>query len=135
MNRNSEDIAAIRKLAEDWRAGWLTGDVDALLALFTDDPVVMPWGQPVVRGKEAIRPLYKMVFKDYAIRSETTLAEVEVSGDLGYFWAGYKLRATPKAGGEAIEEEGKSLFIVRRERGSWKIARLMDNSDHVPEGS
>lgn len=41
--------------------------------------------------------------------------------------------ATPKVGGEPIEDEGKSVFIVRRQTdGSWKIARLIANSDRSP---
>jgi len=32
MSKQSADIAAIRQLAEDWRAGWLTGDPEALPA-------------------------------------------------------------------------------------------------------
>ena len=135
MTRHSEDIDAIKQLAEDWRAGWLAGDADALLALYAEDPVLMPWGQPAVFGKDAIRPLYQSVFKEYAIRSQTRLMEAEASGDLGYFWCTYALTATPKAGGRPLEEEGKSVFIVKREHGAWRIARLIDNSDHPPSAS
>jgi ketosteroid isomerase-like protein len=53
-----------------------------------------------------------------------------VSGDLGYLWISYTLTATPKADGKLIEDEGKSVFIVRRQYdGLWKIVRLIDNSD------
>jgi uncharacterized protein (TIGR02246 family) len=129
MNDRDEDIQAIRQLAADWRSGWLAGDADALLSLYDDEPVLMPQGQPVVRGRDAIRPLYEAVFREVTIESEGTLMEVEVSGDWGYFWSTYRLTATPKAGGEKIESEGKSLFIVKRQPdGDWKIARLMDNS-------
>jgi hypothetical protein len=41
------------------------------------------------------------------------------------------LTATPKSGGKPSRSQGKSLFIVKRERGVWKIARLMDNSDYT----
>jgi len=61
--KQSGDIAAIKRLAENWRCGWLAGDVEALLALYADDPVLMPWGQPPVFGKDAIRPFYQSVFK------------------------------------------------------------------------
>jgi uncharacterized protein (TIGR02246 family) len=126
----NEDLRAIRQLAEDWRSGWLAGDVDALLSLYSDEPVLMPQGQPAVSGKDTIRPLYQAVLSMVAIRSESTLMEVEASGDWGYFWSTYKLTATPKAGGEPIESEGKSLFIVKRQPGGvWKIARLIDNSN------
>jgi uncharacterized protein (TIGR02246 family) len=133
MAKQSEDIEAIKQLAEDWRRGWLAGDADALLSLYTDDPVLMPWGQPTVFGKDAIRSLYQSVFKEYAIKNQTRLMDVESSNDLGYFWCTYALKATPKAGGESLEEEGKSVFIVKRDHGgAWKIARLIDNSNRAP---
>ena len=129
MKSRNEDIQAIKQLAADWRSGWLTGDVDLLLSLYADEPVLMPQGQPIVRGKDAIRPLYQAVLKELAIKSEGTLMEVEASGDWGYFWSTYKLTATPKAGGASMASEGKSLFIVKRQPGgAWKIARLIDNS-------
>lgn len=59
-----------------------------------------------------------------------------MSGDLGYFWNSYMLTATPKAGGERIKAEGKSVFIVRRQKdNSWRIARLIDNSDQEEPAS
>ncbi len=128
INRN-EDIEAIKRLAADWRSGWLAGDVDALLSLYADDPVLMPQGQPAVSGKDAIRPLYEAVLREVAITSEGTLMDVEASGDWGYFWSTYRLTATPKSGGERVESEGKSLFVVKRQAdGAWRIARLIDNS-------
>jgi uncharacterized protein (TIGR02246 family) len=129
VNRRSRDIQAIKKLAADWRSGWLAGDVDALLSLYGDEPVLMPQGQPAVSGKEAIRELYQAVLKEFSIESESTLMEVEASGGWGYFWSTYKITATPKAGGAKIESEGKSLFVVNRQPGgTWKITRLIDNS-------
>lgn len=131
---HKQDMDAIRQLAEDWRTGWLAGDAEALLSLYADYPVLMPWGQPAQCGKDAIRALYQSVFREFAIQSETKLMDVEASGDLGYFWCTYRLTATPKAGGTPLEEDGKSVFIVKREHGAWKIARLIDNSDRAPAG-
>jgi ketosteroid isomerase-like protein len=109
-----DDIAAIRRLAAVWRAGWLAGDADALVALYTRKPVLMPQGRPAIFGKAAIRSLYRAVLR--AVRIEST--------------GTYSLRATPKAGGKARQSKGKSVFIVRRQNdGAWKIARLIDNSD------
>jgi len=59
MTIKSEDVAAIKKLAEDWRTGWNRSDTEALLSLYTNDPVLMPQGQPAVTGKNAIRALYR----------------------------------------------------------------------------
>jgi uncharacterized protein (TIGR02246 family) len=130
MNPLNHDEQAIRQLAADWRAGWLAGDVGALLSLYADEPVLMPQGQPAIRSKDVIQRLYQVLFAEVSIQSESTLMEIEVSGDLGYFWSVYRLTATPKAGGPTIESEGKSLFIVKHQPdGAWKITHLIDNSN------
>lgn len=130
MNRHIEDLAAIKKIALDWNTGWDCANVEALLALYEDNPILMPQGQPAIIGKDAIRLLYQSVLKDFIIKGKGEVVEVEVSGNLGYFWSSYSLTATPKAGGDPINSKGKSLFIVKRQDdSSWKIARLIDNSD------
>ncbi len=132
MNAESENIQAVRQLAADWCAGWLAGDVEALLSLYGDEPVLMPQDQPAVTGKDAIRSLYQPVLSEFEITGESTLNEVEVSGDWGYFWSTYMLTATPKAGGKPLKSTGKSMFIVKRQPGGpWKLARLMDNSNQA----
>jgi len=129
VSRRSDDLRALKRVAADWRSGWLAGDVDALLSLYTDEPVLMPQGQPAVVGKDAIRLLYQAVLGEVTIQSRGALMEVEASGDWGYFWSTYKLTATPKAGGSPIKSQGKSVFIMKRDRrGARKIAHLIDNS-------
>ena len=53
MKKQNEDIEAIKQLAETWRSGWLAGDVDLLLSLYADKPVLMPQDGPVVSGSRA----------------------------------------------------------------------------------
>ena len=133
MSKRDEDIAAIKQLAAEWRTGWISGDADLLLSLYADDPVLMPQDARAVSGKERIRSIYESVLKEYRFKSQSRVMEVEVAGDWGYFWSTYSLTATPKAGGKPIQSAGKSVFIVKRERGgAWRIARLIDNSDGPP---
>lgn len=90
----------------------------------------MPQGRPAVTGKDAIRSLYHSFFREFTVKGEGEVMEVAVSGDLGYLWSSYTLTATSKSGGDQIKGKGKSVFIVRRQDdNSWKIARLIDNSD------
>ena len=130
MSTRTDDINAIKQLAADWRSGWLAGDVDALLSLYGEEPVLMPQGRPAIVGKDAIRRLYESVLNEFEFESQSTLVEVDASADWGYFWSTYALTAKPKAGGTPVTSAGKSVFIVRRNAaGAWKIARLVDNSD------
>jgi uncharacterized protein (TIGR02246 family) len=128
MSKQPEDIAAIKQLAEDWRAGWLSGDPETLLALLSDEPVLIMSSQDSIIGKEAIRTLHQYVFENYTFTSDVEQMEVEVDGDLGYIWSKYTNTETPKAGGETIEDHGQAVSIVRRQHdGSWKFARLIIN--------
>ena len=75
MSGQSEDIFAIKRLAADWRSGWLAGDADLLLSLYGDDPVVTPQDRPVVIGRDAIRAIYQSVLKEFDFKSESRLME------------------------------------------------------------
>ncbi len=128
-----EDLVAIRRIADEWRKGWITGDTEAILSLFAEDPVLMPQNQPAVTGKNAIRFLYESVFREYFIQGGGEIVEIVASGDWGYFWSTYTLTATCKTGGEPIMDRGKSIFIVKRQADrSWRISRLITNSDEAP---
>ena len=130
MAEHQNDVEAIKQLAADWRFGWLSGDVDLLLSLYSDEPVLMPQDHPTVMGKDTIRAMYEPLLKEYEFESQGTVEGAEVSGDLGYLWISYTLTATPKAGGESISAAGKTIFIVKRiSGGAWKITHLIDNSD------
>jgi ketosteroid isomerase-like protein len=50
MTRQSEHIAAIQQLADDWRADSNAGDAGALVDLDSNDPVVIPQSQPRKRS-------------------------------------------------------------------------------------
>lgn len=136
--KQAADIAAIKQLAADWRAGWLAGDPETLLGLLSDEPepvLIMSSQDPII-GKEAIRELHQYVFENYTFTSDENYTrttdveqmEVEVDGDLGYIWNKYTNTETPKAGGQTLEDHGQSVSIVRRQHdGSWKFARLIIN--------
>ena len=158
---NTEDIAAVKKLAEDYTAAWAKGDPEILLACYADDAVViMSYEEPIV-GKEALRELYEHVFAaqkteeegggeasmaeaiglnpdDYTWTTEGDGGKPEVSGDLGYLWSTYASVATPKPGvdAEPIRDSGASLLIVRRqEDGAWKVALKMATRGEKPEAA
>ena len=135
LDRHAQDVAAIERLNEEWRNGWIAGDADALIALYSDDPILMPQSQPEVVGREAIGALYQSVFDEFAVEGEGEVQEIEVAGDWAFLRSTYSLVATPHAGGETLEDTGKSLFVLRRQPdGAWKIARLIANSDLPPPG-
>lgn len=130
-NSQQEDIEAFSSLAKQWKRGWEQGDADALLALYDEDPVLLSQGREPIRGKAAIREIYQSALEAYSFLGQGETEESQVCGNLGYFWHNYRFTATPKLGGEPINDERKAIFILKRQLDhQWKISRLIDNSDH-----
>jgi uncharacterized protein (TIGR02246 family) len=78
MTRQNEDETAVRKLATEWSDGWISGDTEAILSLYTGDPILMPQDQPAVIGKNAIRELYEVVLKDFTVEGDGKVMEIGV---------------------------------------------------------
>ncbi|HSG00938.1 MAG TPA: SgcJ/EcaC family oxidoreductase [Vicinamibacterales bacterium] len=129
----AEDLAAISALRDAFRTGFNAGDAAALAALFTDDAVLMNPGQATAAGPAAIEALYGQLFAEMTAQTEIRPEATEVSGSLAYDSGTYTGTMTPKAGGDAMTEEGRYVVILKKGAdGSWKIARDIGNTPTMP---
>ena len=125
------DRQAISRVREQEIATFSSGDVEKLLALVTDDAVLMPPNEPAVVGKEAARAWLRNLYQQFKIEgSYTSTADLRVIGDWAFERMSFKLKLTPVAGGAPIEDVGKGFHVYRRQAGgAWKIAQDIWNSD------
>ena len=129
------DVQAILDFEQSVFDAQIMGDFEAWVDSFTDDAIVMAPGEPALISKVAIRQWHEPYFGQYDLHEETDEREVEVAGDWAYIRAHWTWTLVPKAGGEAMESTGNSIWILRRQPdGSWKIARAIWNSDRPAHG-
>ncbi|MFQ5962467.1 MAG: YybH family protein [Candidatus Methylomirabilales bacterium] len=145
------DVEAVHRVRETHDAAVNAGDLEAYLAVFAEDAVLMPPNEPPVLGKEATRAWGQGLFSQFSFEETMSSEEVVVAGDWGFDRGTYTIRPTPKVGGEAAEgtpieqpeigreldyaQTGKYLWILKRQGdGSWKTARAMWSSNHPPPG-
>jgi ketosteroid isomerase-like protein len=124
------DVAEIRRLEQEFVATELSGDVDAVLAIRTDDVVWMAPGIPTAEGQAAVRRLLQGN-PAHAVAFTVTPARTEVHGDLAYnrgTWSGRFV-----AGNDTSQDHGKYVQIWRRVNGEWRIAVDMFHSDLAPD--
>jgi uncharacterized protein (TIGR02246 family) len=127
------DLVAIRKIIDEYRDGYNTGNLSKVMNLWTEDGVVMPSGEPYVIGKEAIEDWKGVYFKQYNFNLQSISDEVQIGGDWAFNRGTYRMVMTPRNGGAPVSETGKFIQIFRREPdGSWKIARDMGNTSEPP---
>ena len=121
------DRTAIRKAGETDLMMMIAKDWKGDLALYTEDAIQLPPNQAALQGKAAIQA-WDEAFPPFSNFQEQSL-EIEGQADLAYDRGTYSMTVTPP-GAAPIEDRGKYLTIYRKQAdGSWKIARVMFNSD------
>lgn len=136
--RNEADVAAIQALTQAWEAAVEVGDIDALVALRTDDVVQMPPDAPSSRGKQVLEEFYRGLYEQFSVVGTWPVEgteEIVVADGWAFHISEYILRISPKAGGDVIEEHGNIIVICQQQPdGSWKIAREIWNRNSPPPG-
>ena len=107
-----------------------TNASDSLLALMTDDVVMMPPNEPVLRGKAAVRAWYD-AFIGQLRTTSLALAnrEVFVGGEWAAEVAAFEWTLVPVSGGEEIVDRGSYIQLWRlAPDGRWLFSREVWNS-------
>ncbi|MEP7245196.1 MAG: nuclear transport factor 2 family protein [Gammaproteobacteria bacterium] len=99
------------------------GDIDACVAVYTDDAEILPEDAAVVRGKAAITAFFKdQVERDISFDTDTSVSLAQ--GDLAIEQGTYRVRNV-RSGVDV--EYGEYLNVWRRTEGKWRAFRSMYN--------
>ncbi len=129
LGASAADLAAISRVHQDYVAAHNDADADRMVALFTDDAVLMPMDEPSLTGAKAIREHYEQFFDQNASAIELSPVETRVAGE----WAFERIQVKvtlPDGARKGRQADVKYLWILQRQPdGAWKIARAIDNLD------
>ena len=129
------DEDAIRTLIDELAAAVDAGDAAAFRTCYGEGAVEMPPNQPPNVSLAAIEAMANQNFEglDYS-DVRLPIEEISTPGDWAFVRGTFAITVTP-AGGEAAQDSGKWIAIAARQAdGSWKITRLIWNSDNPPPG-
>jgi len=123
-----EDIIAIKELHEAWTPAIVDKDFDTLIALYTDDAIVLPPNAAKVQGRAAVLEWMK-AFPTIA-DAKLMIEEINGYGDLAFVRGAYFMTLMPEGAPEPIQDRGKFIEIRRKQAdGAWLMARDIFNSD------
>ena len=127
------DQRAITRLQERDIAANTALDLDALVALTTDDVVVLPPGRPPVVGQKALRNFYQGLVERnpdaQVLAYSEEWEEVRILGDLAFQWGTITERTKASVtAAESTSSVHAMRMLARQPDGSWKIARFMWNA-------
>jgi ketosteroid isomerase-like protein len=125
------DEAAVRKADADWSAAAQSNQVDAWMAYYSDDAVVLPDNDVTASNKEGVRKSVAglLGLPGVSLKWQTTKAEVARSGEIAYTYGTYELTMKDSKG-KPIADHGKYVEIWKKQAdGGWKCAVDTWNSD------
>jgi uncharacterized protein (TIGR02246 family) len=132
-----DDIQAIRLAKTELREAYRRGDVEAVLAVFSDLCSDMSAGNPSFWGAETklvMRQRLRKLFAGYRAALAITIISVRIQGTLAFDWGWHQLTLTSRKGGRRISKRTRYLEIWQKEAdGRWRIAIFMDNLDVPPQ--
>lgn len=122
--------AAVEAATSAFHQALRTDDVETFMSYVADDVVLMPPGEPPVRGKKAVREWYTAFLSQYRT-SSLTLTEREAF--VGSGWAvelgSYAWGLAPAGGGTPSVDRGSYMQVWRKQPdGKWRFAREVYNS-------
>jgi len=125
----ADESARIRAGTDSWVKSFNTGNAGAVVALYSEDAVLMPPGAPSARGtaaiKEAIAKEIAGAKKGGVTFAIGTNDEVNVAGDMAWHSGAYFIM---DKSGKPVEA-GKFLEAWEKKNGKWRIVRDIWNSD------
>jgi uncharacterized protein (TIGR02246 family) len=119
----TNDEREIRELVAAWMSATRAGDVDAVLALMTEDALFLSAGRPPM-GRDQFAAASREMAKPGGPRFDgrNEIREIVVDGDLAFVRGDLTVEVTPPTGAPFVRT-GPVLTVFRRERGRWRLAR------------
>jgi len=125
MTINTPNRAAIEATIFAYFQALNDANIDAILDLYSREPVMLPFLQPAVIGTDAVRANYEGTFQLIRFEMQTTIQElVEMSPEWAYVRTDTSGIFTPTRSGEGAPATFHELFLLQKAGDErWQIAR------------
>jgi ketosteroid isomerase-like protein len=129
MTISDHDAAAIRQATANFCKAVSTDDLEAMVAIATDDCLVFPPNEAGHSGKVGSRKWHEARMAQFTTNLEMSSQELLETGELAFHRVSFRIQLTPKSGGTPITDTGMCVWLWRREADTWRIVRAIWNSD------
>ena len=124
------DRKGIQDVTDRFTKAMVSGDAAGVAALYTEDGMLLPPHEGVVKGRSAIQQYVAQFPKITAFTAR--LIEMDGSGDVAYTRGTFEITLLPPGAKTPSKDSGKFIEIRRKQAdGSWLLARDFWNSNQA----
>lgn len=126
--------AAIQAADEQWSAAAGKKDLEATLAFYAADAVLLPPNAPIAKDPKSIRENWvPLLGPNTSISWKVSKVEAANSAELGYVYGTYSLTLPDPQSGSPVSDTGKMVEVWKKQPdGKWKCIVDTFNSDLPP---
>src|ERR1700752_4891187 len=128
-NHIANDEDAIRNMINDLIAADNRSDLESVLTHYADYATLMPPGKVSISGGEKLRENYKNIFATTRLELASNIEGVEVNRFSALAWGHNTGKAISLKDSSTRIINDKYLAHLIKEKGEWKIQRLIWNSE------
>ena len=132
--QSGNDPAVVQSVGQAYLAALRGNNIDSMQMHWTDSVLVLPPGEPILRGRAAVRAWAEAFFQRFrVVEGQFTESHVTISGNLAIERVAFSLTFRPVAGGAPVTDVGKGVHVYRRQAdGAWNLTMDIWNSDAAP---
>ncbi len=120
------DVAGVRAWSDAMLAAQAAGDVDASMALLTDDAGGMPPDGAILGDADSWRAFWENLYSGDSLEPALSDEEYQAGGDWGFVSGTWTVSAAAEEGGESQRAAASFVVVVHRDDvGAWKLARVI----------
>ena len=125
--------SVVRRRLEQFYRDAEASDLEAMMALYAPDALILRNGQPPVVGRAAIRRWWQEIFAGSQLKARPEFDEVEQFGDAVVLRGRVRGTLMSKVGGELVPVDSWFLQIYRWREGAWEFWRGSSGTNPSPE--
>lgn len=124
----NEDRRALDELRAEWVRAAEAGDLDAYVALLSEDVAWIPPHGPALTGRATVRAWLAPFLERWRYGMRIVPTRVRFAGELAVEEGAYRSRMVERETGEASRHDGRYVVLWRRGPDTWLIDRYVDTS-------
>lgn len=127
VNGQTKEQTAVKTIITNYFKALNASDTNKVVSLFSSNGVLLANGAPTATGTDQLKGTFQYVFDNFSYSLEVTIGDVVIQGNYAIVSSTSKGSFIIKSNNQKVDDDFRETFILKKEKGIWKIVRYMYN--------
>lgn len=127
VNGQTKEQTVVKTIITNYFKALNASDTNKVVSLFSSNGVLLANGAPTATGTDQLKGTFQYVFDNFSYSLEVTIGDVVIQGNYAIVSSTSKGSFIIKSNNQKVDDDFRETFILKKEKGIWKIVRYMYN--------